>query len=102
MTKNKTREVETLVWQIVNAIPEGSVATYGQIATMAGAPQQSRLVGRILSRLPKGSKLPWHRVLNSQGKISNPDPTRQQDRLEAEGVSLINGRVRLKSYQWNP
>ena len=91
-----------LVWQIVNAIPEGSVATYGQIATMAGAPQQSRLVGRILSRLPKGSKLPWHRVLNSQGKISNPDPTRQQDRLEAEGVSLINGRVRLKSYQWNP
>jgi methylated-DNA-protein-cysteine methyltransferase-like protein len=102
LTKNRTQEVEALVWQLVNAIPKGSVATYGQIAAMAGVPQQSRLVGRILSRLPKGSKIPWHRVMNSQGKISNPNPTRQQNRLEAEGVSFINGRVRLKLYQWSP
>jgi methylated-DNA-protein-cysteine methyltransferase-like protein len=78
------------------------VATYGQVAALAGIPQQSRLVGRILSRLPKSSKLPWHRVVNSQGKLSNPNPERQKDRLEDEGVTFINGRIRLKSYRWQP
>jgi len=101
-TGTKTEKVQALVWQIVNAIPAGKVATYGQIAAMAGVPQQSRLVGRILSRLPRESRLPWHRVINSQGRISNPDPARQQARLEADGVTLINGRVRLKLYQWEP
>ena len=101
-TESKTEKVQALVWQIVNAIPKGKVATYGQVAAMAGVPQQSRMVGRILSRLPKGSKLPWHRVINSQGKFSNPNPARQQERLENEGVSLINGRVRLRLYQWQP
>jgi methylated-DNA-protein-cysteine methyltransferase-like protein len=90
------------VYQIVAAIPKGKVATYGQVAALAGMPQQSRLVGRILSKLPKGTKLPWHRVINSQGKISNPNPDRQRERLEREGVALINGRVRLKTYQWVP
>lgn len=88
------------VWQIVHAIPRGQVATYGQIARLAGMPQQSRLVGRILSQLPKSTKLPWHRVVNSQGKISNPNPARQQQRLAQEGVTLVNGRVSLKIYRW--
>ena len=88
------------VWQIVNAIPEGKVATYGQVARLAGMPQQSRLVGRILSKLPEATSLPWHRVINSQGKISNPNPQRQQERLSKEGITLLNGRVSLKSYQW--
>ena len=100
--ETKTEQAQVLVWQIVNAIPRGKVATYGQIAAMAGFPEQSRMVGRILSRLPKGSKLPWHRVINSQGKISNPNPARQQEKLEADGVTLINGRVRLKLYKWEP
>ena len=89
-----------LVWQIVNAVPTGQVATYGQIAKLAGMPQQSRLVGRILSRLPKNSKLPWHRVVNSQGRVSNPNPERQLERLAAEGVIAVNGKIALKSYQW--
>jgi len=89
-----------LVWQIVNAVPKGQVATYGQIAKLAGMPQQSRLVGRILSRLPKNSKLPWHRVVNSQGRVSNPNPERQLERLAAEGVIAVNGKIALKSYQW--
>lgn len=88
------------VWQIVHAIPRGKVATYGQIARLAGVPQQSRLVGRILSQLPNSTKLPWHRVVNSQGKISNPNPERQQQRLEREGITLIRGRVSLKIYGW--
>ncbi|MBL4680188.1 MAG: MGMT family protein [Pseudomonadales bacterium] len=93
----KTKEQ---VWQIVYAIPKGQVATYGQIARLAGLPQQSRLVGRILSRLPKGTKLPWHRVINSQGKISNPNPERQMEKLAEDGVDAVNGRVSLKLYQW--
>ena len=88
------------VWQIVNAIPSGNVATYGQIARLAGMPAKSRLVGTILRNLPPGSKLPWHRVINSQGKISNPTPQRQIERLESEGVVFLNGRISLKHYQW--
>lgn len=90
------------VLQVVSAIPSGRVATYGQVAALAGMPQQSRLVGRILALLPAGTRLPWHRVINSQGRISNPDAARQQDRLESEGIALVNGRVSLKHYQWIP
>ena len=90
------------VWQLVAAIPSGHVATYGQIATLAGSPQQSRLVGRILSRLPAESRLPWYRVVNAQGKISNPDPKRQQQLLELDGVEVKLFRVKLRNYQWQP
>ncbi|MFT4799086.1 MAG: methylated-DNA-protein-cysteine methyltransferase-like protein [Candidatus Azotimanducaceae bacterium] len=93
----KSREA---VWQIVHAIPHGRVATYGQIARIAGMPQQSRLVGKILRGLPNGTKIPWHRVINSQGKISNPNPSRQAELLASEGVILLNGRVSLAHYQW--
>jgi len=89
------------VWHIVYQIPKGQVATYGQIARMAGIPQHSRLIGRILSGLPPSTRLPWHRVINSQGKITNPAKGRQQARLEKEGVTLINGRVSLKAYGWD-
>jgi len=90
------------VLQVIHRIPAGKVATYGQIARLAGMPNQPRLVGRILSRLPPGTKLPWHRVINSQGRISNPGAARQRERLEAEGIPLLNGRVRLKDFQWQP
>lgn len=89
------------VWQIVHQIPKGQVATYGQIARLAGIPQHSRLIGRILSELPPNTRLPWHRVINSQGRITNPAKSRQQARLEKEGVTLINGRVSLKVYGWD-
>lgn len=88
------------IWTIVAAIPKGKVATYGQIAGLAGLPRHARLVGRTLSQLPSGSKLPWHRVINSQGRITNPNPARQRERLEAEGITLVGGKVRLKDYQW--
>lgn len=90
------------IWQVVNQIPRGKVATYGQIAQLAGMPSHARLVGRVLSQLPQGTKLPWHRVLNSQGRITNPAADRQKTRLEEEGVTLINGRVSLKIYGWIP
>lgn len=90
------------VWQLVATIPSGRVATYGQIATLAGAPQQSRLVGRILSRLPTDTRLPWYRVINAQGKISNPNLNRQQQLLVQDGIEVTSQRVRLRTYQWSP
>lgn len=57
------------VWQIVAAIPEGYVTTYGDVAKLAGSPRAARQVGGVLKRLPEGSTLPWHRVVNRHGTI---------------------------------
>jgi len=89
------------IWQIVHQIPAGKIATYGQIAKLAGMPSHARLVGRVMSRLPPDTQLPWHRVVNAQGKITNPARKRQQQRLAEEGVTLINGRVSLRLYGWD-
>lgn len=89
------------IWQTVHTIPAGKVATYGQIAALADLPQHARLVGRVMSQLPHGSRLPWHRVINAQGKISTHG-SRQRELLEEEGVVFINGRINLSRYQWQP
>ena len=99
-----TDEMRERIWQVVAAIPPGQVATYGQVAELAGLPRMARFVGRTLSQLPKGSKLPWHRVINAAGKISFPEGSeayqRQRQRLEDEGVTLLKGKVPLKTYCW--
>lgn len=76
------------VWQIVASIPEGFVTTYGDVARLAGSPRAARQVGGVLKRLPEGSTLPWHRVVNRRGAISltGPDLQRQRQALLAEGV----------------
>jgi len=93
------------VWQIVAAIPAGKVASYGQVAELAELPRQARAVGRMMSQLPKGTKLPWHRVINAQGRISFPIDSdgynRQRERLEAEGVEFTGERINLKIYRWD-
>ncbi len=78
------------VWQIVASIPQGYVATYGDIARLAGSPRAARQVGGVLKRLPEGSTLPWHRVVNRHGDISltGPDLQRQRQALLAEGVQV--------------
>lgn len=87
-------------------IPAGKVATYGQVAALAGLPRGARLVGNTLGKLPAGSKLPWYRVLNSQGRLSFPPRSaafrRQREALRAEGVVLIKGRLKLRDYRWEP
>lgn len=91
------------VYTVIASIPEGKVSTYGTIARLAGAPRNSRQVGKILQRLPKDSKLPWFRVVNSQGKISltGPDYIRQKEALLADGVLFTkSGRINLKLYGW--
>lgn len=97
---------EQKIWHVVSQIPEGKVATYGQIAELAGIGRGARLVGRILSKLPQDSRLPWHRVVNAAGKISPRSQTdghsEQHRRLANENIVLINGKLNLRLYRWQP
>jgi methylated-DNA-protein-cysteine methyltransferase-like protein len=88
------------VYEIVARIPSGKVVTYGQIAIALGRPHHARVVGWAMHRCPPG--LPWHRVINSQGRISltGPSGAQQRARLEAEGIVFCQGRVDLDRYQW--
>lgn len=92
------------IWQIVYQIPKGKVSSYGQVARLAGLPGYARYVGHVMKNLPEGTKLPWHRVANSQGKLSFPKDSReyqtQKKRLEDEGVVFVNGRFSLKKFGW--
>ena len=89
------------VWQIVAAIPEGYVTTYGDVAKLAVLPRAARQVGGVLKRLPEGSTLPWHRVVNRHGTISltGPDLQRQRQALLAEGVMVSGSGNRLAGYR---
>ena len=88
---------------MVAAIPRGRVATYGQVANLAGMPRHARLVGRTLSNLPNGSRLPWHRVVNAGLRISARGDDRamleQRRRLEREGVSFMGARI-ARAHRW--
>lgn len=94
------------IFAVVNAIPPGQVATYGQVARLAGLPGAARLVGNILHTVPEDTRLPWHRVVNAQGRISLPADSasysEQIARLCAEGVIIEKGRLSLTQYQWRP
>lgn len=94
------------VIQLTRSIPEGKIATYGQIAELAGKPQGSRGVSWILHSCSTAYKLPWHRVINAQGKISFEAGThnyrQQKKRLEKEGIVFnSSGQLDLKKYRWN-
>ncbi|WP_323754217.1 methylated-DNA--[protein]-cysteine S-methyltransferase [Marinobacter sp.] len=97
---------EQKIWQVVAAIPPGNVASYGQVAAMAGLGRQARFVGRALGKLPAGHSIPWHRVLRSNGQIAFPEGTEtrqlQTEKLRLEGVEVLKGRVSMKSFQWQP
>ncbi len=99
-------DIDQRVWQVVALIPAGKVATYGDVARLAGLPGAARRVGRALRGLPGGTRIPWHRVVNASGRISLPAGSegyrRQRRRLEAEGVTFSNGRLSLASYRWQP
>lgn len=96
------------IYEVVRRIPRGRVATYGDVARLAGMPRQPRLVGYALHAAPPGARLPWHRVVNAQGRISlgrgipGGDLT-QRFRLEREGVAFgANGRIPLARFRWRP
>ena len=103
----KKTEKFDLIYSAVMSIPAGNVATYGQIAEYAGLPGRARLVGYALRCLPTDSGVPWHRVVNAAGRISNRDDLEgefeQRFLLEAEGVEFSAGNtVRMRRYRWDP
>lgn len=98
-------ELKQMIWQIVALIPEGKVATYGQIAKLCGYPGYARYVGHTLKHLPEDTLLPWHRVINAKGKIAFPADTQayqcQVMRLQNEGVKVIAGKISVKQFAWD-
>lgn len=95
------------IHEVVRRIPRGRVATYGQIAELAGLPRQPRLVGYALNALPPDTRLPWHRVVNAKGQVSPRSDGLGGDQIQAqllarEGVRLEGGRLALERHRWKP
>ena len=93
------------VFQIVRRIPQGKVATYGQVASILGKPRGARTVGWALHSIPEGSDVPWQRVINARGIITLDAHGRggaiQRALLEAEGIVFDEqGRIDLEVYGW--
>lgn len=92
------------IYRTVARIPEGTVATYGQVAEMVGT--GPRQVGRALADLQPGMDCPWHRVINARGMVSircgdHKAHLDQEWRLEQEGIVFHNGKLDLEVYRWD-
>jgi len=100
----KTRNVR--IYDVIESIPPGSVASYGQIAEIAGIPRGARQVAYALRCLPRGHSLPWFRIITASGKLAFPADSaafkRQQNQLREEGVIVRNGKVNMEQFRWQP
>lgn len=96
----------SLIYNVVRRIPRGKVATYGQVAMLAGNPRWSRVVGYALHVNPEPGAIPCHRVVNRSGETSSAFAFGGEDMqrllLQEEGVTFTDGRVDLALYQWHP
>lgn len=102
MTAEEARLFRNAVLNIVGQIPRGRVTTYGHIATLAGWPSHSRMVGRTLRYTPGAEQLPCHRVVNVAGRTA-PGWAMQRTLLEREGVKFkSNGHVDMQRFLWEP
>jgi len=94
------------IWETIRDIPPGSVANYGQVAEIAGIPRGARQVAYALRVAPDDLELPWHRVIQASGKSAFDPNSRhfkvQCERLAEEGVAIINGKVDMQQYRWQP
>ncbi|MCF6194262.1 MAG: MGMT family protein [Kangiellaceae bacterium] len=103
---NRPSQKVKQIWKTVVIIPKGKVASYGQIADLAGLPGRARLVGKALGLAPKSMALPWYRVLRSSGQLAfekgSKNAQRQKGFLQEENVVVLNNRVKLKDYGWQP
>ena len=104
MPRSDRDERRARILAVVDSVPKGRVASYGQIAREAGLPRNARLVGRVLSELAPGSAIAWHRVVNAAGRISSrPGAAQQRRRLAREGVTFAaSGRIDLARFRWTP
>lgn len=110
MVKPTPSPLHRATWAIVKRIPRGRVATYGQIAALIGMPRHARHVGQALAATPATLKIPWHRVVNAEGRVSvrlahwdKGGDELQRILLEDEGVSFDHdGRIDLRRHRWQP
>ncbi len=104
--QSKSEQRVERIWATVSDIPEGSVASYSQIAEIAGIQRGARQVGYALRQLPAGSEVPWHRVIRSSGRIAFEKGSgaynRQSKRLIMENVVIFEGRIDMQKYRWQP
>ncbi|MFG6325783.1 MAG: MGMT family protein [Lachnospiraceae bacterium] len=102
--KEEKENVFNKIYDVVKEIPKGKVATYGQIASLAGNKRWARVVGYALHANPEPGIIPCHRVVNRYGEVSRAfafgGENRQIELLESEGVAFTDGRVDLERYQW--
>jgi len=93
------------IYSVIERIPRGRVATYGEIAQLAGLPGRARQVGYALRVLPEEKDLPWHRVVNAKGEVSGRSDPRsegiQRVRLRREGIVFAKGRIPLRRFGWD-
>lgn len=94
------------IWQTALNIPVGKVASYGQVADLAGLPGRARLAGKALGYAPDSMQIPWHRILRASGQLAFPAGSEQArlqtGLLQEEGVVVLKNRVRMKDFQWQP
>jgi methylated-DNA-protein-cysteine methyltransferase-like protein len=94
------------IYETVRDIPSGNVASYGQVAEIAGIPRGARQVGWALRQLSRGHDVPWHRVITASGRIAfeagSVQFEKQKALLAGEDVTVIAGRVDLRKYGWRP
>ena len=93
------------VHRMVQNVPPGTVATYGQIARLIGYPRHARHVGKVLYQLRDSDEVPWHRVINGQGRLSTykvGSGELQRFLLEQEGIVFVGDRCHLDTYGWTP
>lgn len=106
MTKNDVSPIYERIFTTIDNIPQGCVASYGQIADLAGLPGRARLVGKSLGNVPSTRRINWHRVLRSNGQIAFPKGSEhallQTGLLQEEGVVVLNNRVNMKVFLWRP
>lgn len=95
-------ELYERIFKMAALIPSGKVATYGQLAFLAGIPRGGRMAGKALASVKEGLNIPCHRVVNSVGRCA-PGYNEQPALLKAEGVTFLkDGRVDMKRHIWNP
>ncbi len=101
---SRHKETYRVIWETVRRIPRGKVATYGEIARLAGVIGQARLVGYALHNTPPGFSIPWQRVINARGRISLPKNAGgyflQKELLLREGIRFQSETIDLHKFGW--